>query len=246
MSIGEFLGSQLYIDFVVNDSNFPVDDDSVQEIIDYLLSNHRRTFIDSEHPHSQSNIHWFAHSFVEFQQELQRKEEKALDSGSDSDDDLYEYILTWDYPIAKMLLNFVDTSDNFRQQDGITQFTYKNNDEDEGLNDEWILFLKETLKVWLSLLKISLTTKPFDERLTFNGDELLIPRLTQDETELGFKFTGENAYENVKTREETILFIIQKMGQVYTERGNTEGYKKWIEFCQVHLQSVLKTSLVMT
>jgi len=117
--------------------------------------------------------------------------------------------------------------------------------EDDKINNDQLLLIKETLKVWLSLLKISLTATPFDESLKYgDNDELLIPRLTQDETEFGFEFQMEGAYDNVKTREETVLYIIHKMGQVYTERGNTHGYKEWIEFCRIHLQSVLRTPLV--
>ena len=236
-TIGDFLRSQEYLDFIVNDDNFPVDEDSIEKIIEYLLTRHRPTLIDEDYQNAQSDIHWFAHTYHEFNKQVKASTKLNED-----------YNFSWDYPVAKQLLKFVEKDDKDEDyDDGVTHFNKEYDEyEEDDEHENWMMYLTENLKLWLSLLKISLTMDPFDESLKYDDDKLIIPRLTQDETELGFKFTGENAYENVKTREETILFIIQKMGQVFTERGNTEGYKKWIEFSRVHLQSVLKTPLVLT
>ena len=84
-----------------------------------------------------------------------------------------EFILEWNYPTIKYLIKIIDPDVN----------------EDDKINNDQLLLIKETLKVWLSLLKISLTATPFDESLKYgDNDELLIPRLTQDETEFGFEF----------------------------------------------------------
>lgn len=216
LTIKNFISSEDYQNFIGNDIDFPTEE-TAEKIIEYLLLKHEPIYLNKDKEDKESDICYFAYNYQALQKELNQNGEHGISQG---------VILDWNYPTTKYLIKIINPMVK----------------EDDKIN---MLFIKETLKVWLSLLKISLTAAPFDESLKYgDNDELLIPRLTQDETEFGFEFQMEGAYDNVKTREETVLYIIHKMGQVYTERGNTHGYKEWIEFCRIHLQSVLRTPLV--
>lgn len=219
ITIKDFISSEDYQNFIGNDIDFPTEE-TPEKIIEYLLLKHEPIYLNEDYEDKESNICYFAYNYQALQKELNQNGEKGISQ---------DFILEWNYPTTKYLIKIIDPDVN----------------EDDKINNDQLLLIKETLKVWLSLLKISLTATPFDESLKYgDNDELLIPRLTQDETEFGFEFQMVDAYDNVKTREETVLYIIHKMGQVYTERGNTRGYKEWIEFCRIHLQSVLRTPLV--
>lgn len=219
LTIKDFISSEDYQNFIGNDIDFPTEE-TAEKIIEYLLLKHEPIYLNEDNEDQETNICYFAYNYQALQEELNKNGDRGISQ---------DYILEWNYPTAKHLIKIIDPGVN----------------EDDKINNNQLLSIKETLKVWLSLLKISLTAAPFDESLKYgDSSELLIPRLTQDETEFGFEFTGNDAYEHVKTREETVLYIIHKMGQVYTERGNTRGYKEWREFCRIHLQSVLRTPLV--
>ena len=214
LTIKDFISSEDYQNFIGNDIDFPTEE-TAEKIIEYLLLKHELNKLAEEQEKLANAPE--EENTKEAQEELNKNGVYSIEMRMVND------------PTAKHLIKIIDPGVN----------------EDDKINNNQLLSIKETLKVWLSLLKISLTAAPFDESLKYgDSSELLIPRLTQDETEFGFEFTGNDAYEHVKTREETVLYIIHKMGQVYTERGNTRGYKEWREFCRIHLQSVLRTPLV--
>lgn len=227
-TIQNFLGSEEYSNFIENDSSFPMDENSVKNIIEYLSAKYPDEMIDENFEHAQSEICYFANNWINCKAEIDIAEEK--------DNDYDNVNLNWDYPVAKQMYIWINESNNIKFEIGLTH------DEDD---EQWFVQLKGNLNVWLSLLKISLTNDPFDESLKYNDDaELLVPRLTADKQQVGFYFEEDEAYENIQTREETLLFLIHQMGEIYKERGNLKGYNKWVEHCRIYLQSVLTMPLL--
>lgn len=232
METNTFIESENYKKFVGSDVDFPTEE-TVDNIIQYLLSKYQPIRIAPNQEHEQSDIHFFSYNYYTLKRELDKNGNKMK---------IIDFTIDWKYPTLKKLYSFVKKNDD---DDSGSDDDSDDDDWDDGEDDETIMpILVETLKSWLSMLKISLLMEPFDESLKYQENTTLfsIPRLSQDESELGFKF--KRSYENVKTREETVLYIIQQMAQVYKERGNTHGYNKWIEFCTIHLQSAIKTPLV--
>jgi len=221
-TIEDLLASEEYDKFIGNDSSFPMDETSIKNIIEYLSAKYPDRILDHNFEHAQSVIYSFANNWMQCKKEIDIPD----------NNDYNGFILNWDYPIAKQMYIWIN---EVKFEVGLTQ---------DRSDETWFVELRENLNVWLSLLKISLTNNPFDENLKYNDDELLVPRLTADKQQVGFYFEDDDSYENLKSREETLLFLIQQMGEIYKERGNLKGYKKWIEHCRVYLQSVLTTPLL--
>ena len=233
----DFFDSDDYENYVVDDVSFPTGGTAPQILAYLLAKGHIPRMVEgAESPRdTQSSLYHFAQTFVWVRT---------------WDDDK----ILWDYPETKWFLDIITNAVEESDDEEIPGITSTG-------TDEWLGQLETNVNVLLTLLKVDLSRQPFNEDLRVNVPRLYVddvdgifnedlrvnvPRLDVGDPDRIFLFFPDSNSDDAEwasTRKQTVLFLIDNMGYVYTERGNTKGYKKWMEHCRIYLQSVLSTPL---